>query len=100
MTVKLTRYEKETIITFNEAEDTANIYSTSDVWIRKIKAIKGSRKYSIGYEVDVPKSWIRLQRPAKVTEETKKKRLAALQIAQAKRKKMLAEAKKTTKKAK
>ncbi len=100
MANKLTRVEKETIITFNELDATANIYSASDVWIRKIRNIKGSRQCSIGFEVDVPKGWIRVQKPAKATEETKKKRLVALKKAQQKRKTMLADAKKKTKKAK
>lgn len=67
----LSKYEKETIITFNEAEATANIYSVSDVWIRKIKKIKGHRKFSMGYEVDVPKNWIKVSPPRKVSEKTR-----------------------------
>ena len=69
----LSRLEQETIITFNAAEKTANIYSSDPVWIRKIKNMKGSRKYSIGYEVDVPKSYIKVSPPRQYSEETKKK---------------------------
>lgn len=69
--MRLSKIEKETIITFNEAEATANVYSTSDVWIRKIKKIKGHRKFSIGYEVDVPKNWIKVSPPRKVSEKTR-----------------------------
>lgn len=69
--IRLSKLEKETVITFNEAEATANVYSTSDVWIRKIKKIKGYRKFSIGYEVDVPKNWIKVSPPRKVSEKTR-----------------------------
>ena len=36
--MKLTRYEKETIINFNEAEATANIYTHNGGLIRKLDA--------------------------------------------------------------
>ena len=46
--MKLTRYEKETIINFNEAEATANIYTHNGGLIRKLDAFSrpkaGGRK--------------------------------------------------------
>ena len=33
---KLTNYEKETIINFNDDEDTASIYTCNSAWIRQM----------------------------------------------------------------
>lgn len=41
--MKLTRYEKETIINFNEAEATANIYTHNGGLIRKLDALADQR---------------------------------------------------------
>lgn len=73
MSIRLSRFEQETIITFNAADDTANIYSCDPVWVRKIQKIKGSRKYSIGMEVDVPKKWIKITKPRELSPEQKAK---------------------------
>lgn len=67
--MRLSRQEQETVITFNAAEDTANIYSSDPVWARKIQKMKGSRKYSVGYEVDVPKKWIKVTPTRKLSEK-------------------------------
>ena len=71
--VRLSRLEQETVITFNAAEKTASVYSTDPVMIRKIKNMKGSRKYSIGYEIDVPKGWIKITQPRQYSDATKAK---------------------------
>lgn len=73
MATRLSRYEMETVITFNAEEKTANIYSTDPVWIRKIKELGGERD-SIGWVIDVPKSWIKIRRPLKLSEAEKERR--------------------------
>lgn len=98
--VRLSRYEQETIITFNAGEKTANIYSSDPVWAKKIQKIKGSRKYSVGYEVDVPKNWIKVAPPRQYSEETKKKMAENLRKARQKKSSSSNTNKKTTKKAK
>lgn len=65
--VRLTRQEQETIINFNEAEDTAYIYTCSKSWMRymeevlKLNPTKIRGSYARDYEC--PKTWIR--KPAK-----------------------------------
>lgn len=98
--IRLSKIEKETVITFNEAEATANIYSTSDVWIRKIRKIKGHRKFSIGYEVDVPKNWIKVSPPRKVSEKTREAARRNMAKLQSMRKTQGTNPRKTTKKTK
>lgn len=75
---KLTNKERETVITFNADDKTANIYSTIPSWVNKIKKIDGWKEYGIGVEVDVPKSWVRLQRPNKLSPEAKAKLVARM----------------------
>lgn len=75
---RLSRLEQETIISFNAAEDIANIYSSDPVWIRKIEKIKGHSKIGLGMEVNVSKKWIRLQKPNKLSPEAKAKASARM----------------------
>lgn len=68
MAPKLTRLERETIITWNEAEETANVYSTSPAVIRRMtkrcgKPTKQSGAY--GAEWDIPRKWLTLPRVKK-----------------------------------
>ena len=55
------KYERETIITFNDAESTANVFSSSESWMKRIKKIKGWRECGDGVEVTVPKSSIQIK---------------------------------------
>ena len=73
---KLSKLERETIITFNEAESTANIFSTSQPWINKIEKIPGCRRVGAGYEVDIPKSWIKFPKEPRTTSDAQLKALA------------------------
>lgn len=57
---KYTKAEQETIITFNSADKTANIFSCDPTWVNKIKKFDGWTKTTGGYEVDVPKSAVKL----------------------------------------
>lgn len=92
--LKLTKAEQETIITFSASDTTANIYTTDPVWERRIQKIEAPHKDGAGWSVDVPKKWVRVQRPPKVSEEAAKKRSEALKKVQSARKSMHAEAKK------
>lgn len=56
----VSKLEKETIITFNEEEKLANIYSCSPAIITKIKKVKGSYEIGGGMAVDVPKNCVKI----------------------------------------
>lgn len=80
MSYTLSLYERETIINFNEAESTAGIY-THNVALRN-KLLKLSqtepelriiRQSEDMLEVDVPKKWIRVSPPKKLSKETRQK---------------------------
>ena len=80
MSYTLTLYERETIINFNEAEPTAGIY-THNVALRN-KLLKLShtepdlkviRRGEDMLEVEVPKKWIKVSPPKKLSEETRRK---------------------------
>lgn len=53
--------ERETIITFNDAESLANIWSNSPSWVNKIKKL-GGEPYGSGYSVNVPKNLIEIKK--------------------------------------
>ena len=91
-TYALTLYEKETIINYNEAESFANIY-THNVALRnkllKLSQIEADlRMIRLGadmIEVEVPKKWIRVNPPRKLSEQTRlelKERMLALRESQ------------------
>ena len=78
--MKLTRYEKETIINFNEAEATANIYTHNGGLIRKLDALADQRPEEAkrgrsfpdgGREFTVPKRWVKVNASRTLTEEQK-----------------------------
>ena len=65
--LSLSRYQRETCIVFNEAEDFATIFNYRRSWQRYFEAI-GNKPYRItrgGREYRCPKSWIKLLMPAK-----------------------------------
>lgn len=76
---KMTRAEKETIITFNEAEDVAIVYTHNGKIKRDIeKAIENSddekaRKVAEGKHGDaeyaIPKKWVKIRAGRSMTEE-------------------------------
>ena len=94
MSYTLSLYERETIINYNEAEPSANIY-THNVALRN-KLLKLSqtetdlRMIHLGadmIEVEVPKKWIRVNPPRKLSEQTRlelKERMLALRESQGK----------------
>ena len=78
--MKLTRYEKETIINFNEAEATANIYTHNGALIRQLDALADQRPGEAkrgrsfpdgGREFTVPKRWVKVNASRILTEEQK-----------------------------
>ena len=50
----LTNYEQETIINFNEAEDTADVFTYNERWIRHLEGL--------GFTAYIPKHMIHLPR--------------------------------------
>lgn len=82
----LTKLEQETIISFNAAENLANIYSTNPTWMRKLEKLGGKQK-GVGVEVDIPKGWLKIQKPRTLSEETRA--LYRAQAARARKKRAL-----------
>lgn len=79
--MKLTRYEKETIINFNEAEATANIYTHNGGLIRKLDALADQRPEEAkrgrsfpdgGREFTVPKRWVKVNAGPILTDEQRR----------------------------
>lgn len=77
----LEKYEKETIIVFNEEEKTANVYTFNKKLIKKLdmlcnnneaELVKYSNEGSKTY--NVPKSWIKISPPKRmnISEERRK----------------------------
>ena len=78
----LSRYERETVINYNEEESVANIFTASATMANKLKKIGELKTVDGGWEVEVPKAWVTIRPPKKMkplTAEAKKKRLANLQ---------------------
>lgn len=80
MSYSLTLYERETIINFNEAEATANIYTHNIALRNKLLKLSQSepdlrivRHGEDMLEVEVPKKWIRVSPPKKLSTEYKQK---------------------------
>ena len=73
--MRLTRWEQETIINFNQAEDIAYIYTCSKAWMNHMEkrlGIKPTKKYSYASEYECPKVWIRMPRkPRQLSEKQK-----------------------------
>lgn len=77
MSYKLTRYERETIINFNEAEATAGVYTHNVALRNKLlklclneKDIRIIRQGDDVLEVEVPKKWVKISPPKKLSEKT------------------------------
>lgn len=79
---KYTKYERETIILFNEAEDTANVSTRSSSWIHRmdklaqsrpdvVKVLQSSNDYA---EYELPKSCIRIVMPSALSPEERERR--------------------------
>jgi len=82
MAYKLSNLEKETIITFNEAESIANITTYNSSLIRKLDGLCSSRPNELkctesnnfgGKFYTVPKKWIKVNASRILNEEAKQK---------------------------
>ncbi|PWL85904.1 MAG: hypothetical protein DBY17_08010 [Oscillospiraceae bacterium] len=81
--MNLPRLEKETIINYNEAEATANIYTHNGALIRKLEALAGQRPEEAkrgrsfpdgGREYVIPKRWVKVNAGPILTEEERERR--------------------------
>lgn len=82
-----TNYERETIINFNEAEDTASVYTHNKALRRKLEQLAQERpeecrlfKVSRGdqaVEYYIPKAWIKIRPTRQLSEEEREQRRAA-----------------------
>lgn len=80
--MKLTRYEQETVITYNEEEKDAQIFTCHQRLIKKLKGLIGKRNdFKLVREDDygctfiVPKKWIKAN-PSRILSEEQKKILS------------------------
>ena len=93
---ELTGYERETIISYNEAEKTANVHTHNKTLRRKLEKLVADRpeecrleKVSRFYEaVDytVPKVWVRIYPPRQISEEQRVAMAEKLKMANLRRK--------------
>lgn len=83
--------ERETIITYNEAEPTASVYTMNGALIRKLDGLAQSRPgdarrvktYPDGaQEYEVPKKWVKISPPRVYSEEQKNAMAERLRKAQ------------------
>ena len=72
MDYNLTKQERETVIVFNEAEKTAELYTCSSVVIRKMdELVKEFDEFSVGKQDEVsktyifPKKYVKIRKPSK-----------------------------------
>lgn len=79
--------ERETIINFNAAEKTFNIWSCDPSWIKKIKKLPEAREHQNGWEADVSKTWLKISKPKLMTEAQKAARAKNLKKANSRKKK-------------
>ncbi len=78
--IELSRHEMETILNFNAAEDRANCFTMDKTQIRRWKKILEEhddvvliREDEGLLEIEVPKSWVKVKPPRKMSEEQKRK---------------------------
>lgn len=78
--MNIPKEERETIITYNEAEPVASVYTMNGALIRKLEGLVESRPGEArrvknhpdgAQEYEVPKKWIRVQPPRVLTDEQK-----------------------------
>lgn len=81
MSRKLTSYERETIINYNDADDMADIYTHDKALQRHIEKELGLKPYfklEAAREYEIPKKWLRYPRkPSEKRREAAKKALKA-----------------------
>ena len=75
--MKLTRYEQETIISFNAGEQTATVYTRDPAVMRKVDALvieypdtyKCIGETDIDKTYEMPKSFVSYRKPRRLSEE-------------------------------
>lgn len=79
----LSAYEQETIINYNQADQTANIYTHDPRLIRQLDELALKRKEITLIrngekmrEYNVPKRWVKVRAPKELSEETRAKMAA------------------------
>ena len=72
----LTKYESETIIRFNDAEDEATIYTCNKSWMNRLdKLCEKSSEITVikqdefSKEYKIPKKWIKVKMPRQLSEK-------------------------------
>lgn len=92
--VNLSNYERETIINFNEAEPTANVYTCNRRLQNKLNKLIGVnpdiselRKDNEAVTYRVPKNWIKVSPPRQVNYTDEQKAAMAERLAAAREKK-------------
>lgn len=88
---RLTKYEQETTINFNEEEATASVYTYNQALQRKLKRLAQerpqdcvmdeTRDYGGALVCSIPKRWVKITPPRILSEAEKAQRLQALQKA-------------------
>lgn len=79
--MKLTPYERETIINFNEADKTAGVYTHNASLRRRLDQLQKTRSDEITVvrsgedytEYIVPRKWIKVSPPRQTSEEAKER---------------------------
>ena len=93
--MKLSRYERETIILYNEADSNASIYTHNEILQRQLKKLHekypelvypGEKNGSGGLSYTLPKKWVRIV-PPQVRSEAQKRVLAEVNQRRRERKK-------------
>ncbi len=74
--MKLNKFERETIISFNEAEATATIYTHNAALVNKLEKIRQNNPLIIEVAQDehsrtynLPKAWIKVRPPRNISDE-------------------------------
>lgn len=79
----LTKYERETIVNFNEGEDTASVYTHNKPLRRRLEQLAQERPeecrlYRVSHwdqavEYYIPKSWIKIRPPRQISDAEKER---------------------------
>lgn len=83
--MKLSRYEQETIITYNEEEKTAGVYTHNKALLRRLDKLSQERPDECRLEklrpdaadYIIPKAWVRVRPPRQMSEEQKTRLMEA-----------------------
>jgi len=81
--VKLTKYERETVITFNDAEQEARVYTCSPVMLRKMDSMVKNcpgiwveKQDEVSKTYICPKRLVSVRKPPRLSDEQRQKMAA------------------------